>query len=353
MTRPSTGTTFTAGGFNDVDNRFNEDRTGLLAVLIRDARGASTNISPHNEDGSVHWSPFATDGKLRDDLFAFKRDNGIWVPNDATNEGWHLAGAFSEGRGPSTKPSIDTDEQMIEQSNQPFDSVLTKEDEPFSFTAIETAKPFLRRLRNNLRLVDDNGNSLVETPGGVDVGWAKPIDADSIDRQALFVRARRRQGKTLFTVEGWACAKVSDIGTSRPGKKGESAEITMRPLPDGYFMAHQDGEYMPVIKYTWVSGDAWTAIGTPAPAVYTVTLGSPSAGTFTLTYGGNTTAAIAYNATTAAVKSALVALDDGYTTADWSVTGTTGGPYTVTTPVGALTGSGSGLTGGTFSVVAA
>lgn len=84
---------------------------------------------------------------------------------------------------------------------------------------------------------------------------------------------------------------------------------------------------------------------------YLVTLGSPSAGTFTLTYRGNTTAGIAYNAAATAVKSALVALDDGYDAADWTVTGSTGGPYTITTPTGhAVTGSGAGLTGGTFSI---
>lgn len=353
MTRPATGTTFVAGGYNDVDNRFQDNRTGLVAALVRDARGADTDISPHNSDGSVKWSPLAEDGTLRGDLFAFVRENGIWVENTDANEGFHLAGAFAEGNGPQSKPSIDSDEQMIEQSNAPFDVTPTKDDEPFSFTAVETAKPFLRRLRNNLRLTDSNGNSLVEVPGGVDAGWGKPVDSETVDRQVLLVRARKRGGKTLYVVDGYACTKLTDVGNSRIGKKGEAAELTFKPVPDGYFMAFQDGEYVPIIKYTWVGGDAWTELGTPVPAVYTVTLGSPSAGDFTLTFGGNTTSAIAYNAAASAVKSALVALDDGYTSADWTVTGSAGGPYTVTTPSGALTGSGSGLTGGTFSVVAA
>lgn len=353
MTRPATGTTFNAGGFNDVDNRFQDSRTGLVAALVRDARGAATNISPHNSDGSVLFSPLAEDGTLRADLFAYVRENGVWVENTDDNEGWHLAGAFAEGNGPTSSPSIDSDEQMIEQSNAPFDVVLTREDEPFSFTAIETAKPFLRRLRNNLRLSDASGNSLVEVPGGVDAGWAKPIDAESVDRQVLLVRARKRNGKTLYVVDGYSCAKLTDIGTSRMGKTGEAAELTFKPVADPYFMAVQDSSYVPIIKYTWVGGDAWEAMGTPVPSVYTVTLGSPSDGTFTLTFGGNTTSTIAYNALASAVKSALVALDDGYGTADWTVTGNAGGPYTVTTPGGgALTGSGTGLTGGTFSVAA-
>lgn len=86
---------------------------------------------------------------------------------------------------------------------------------------------------------------------------------------------------------------------------------------------------------------------------YLVTLGSPSAGTFTLTWNGNTTSGIAYNATNATVKSALVALDDGYGTSDFTVTGSAGGPYTVTVPGGVVTGSGASLTDGAFTVAEA
>lgn len=81
------------------------------------------------------------------------------------------------------------------------------------------------------------------------------------------------------------------------------------------------------------------------PVGYTVTLTDATGGTFTLTFGGLTTSAIAYDASAATVKAALVALDDGYTTSDWTVTGSAGGPYTVTSPGGTLTGSGASLTG--------
>ena len=68
-------------------------------------------------------------------------------------------------------------------------------------------------------------------------------------------------------------------------------------------------------------------------------------GTFTLTYGGQTTSAIAYNAATSAVQSALVALSSvgsGHVT----VTGSAGNYVVVfTTVTGTLTGSGSSLTG--------
>ena len=103
-----------------------------------------------NANGTVKWSPFAQNGELRDDLFAEKRVNGFLVPNTTTNEGWYLAGAFGEGNGPSEKPSISTDEQMIEQSNWPFESDIMKQDEPFTFQALQNLQPAIARLIKNL-----------------------------------------------------------------------------------------------------------------------------------------------------------------------------------------------------------
>ncbi|NKR60250.1 hypothetical protein GS474_16090 [Rhodococcus hoagii] len=92
-------------------------------------------------------------------------------------------------------------------------------------------------------------------------------------------------------------------------------------------------------------------ISKPSTA-YTVTIGGgPTGGTFTLSVGGQTTAGIAYNATAAAVKSALEALST-VGTGNANVTGTAGGPYTVSLANGGLlTGSGASLTpSGTVTV---
>jgi hypothetical protein len=94
-------------------------------------------------------------------------------------------------------------------------------------------------------------------------------------------------------------------------------------------------------------------------AVYTVTLGTQSSGSFTLTVGANTTAGIPFNATAAAVQTALTGLASvGANNA--TVTGAAGGPYTVTfqNALGAqavtMTGSGAALTTpGNFSVASA
>jgi RHS repeat-associated protein len=96
-----------------------------------------------------------------------------------------------------------------------------------------------------------------------------------------------------------------------------------------------------------------TTYGYAADAVQQVSLtGAPTGGTFTLTYGGQTTSAIAYNASATAVQSALQglatigsgnALVAGPAGGPWAIrfTGSLGG-VVVATP----TGSGAGLTGG-------
>lgn len=87
--------------------------------------------------------------------------------------------------------------------------------------------------------------------------------------------------------------------------------------------------------------------------VQTATItGAPTGGTFTLTFSGQTTAAIAYNATAAAVQAALEALSN-VNPGDITVTGNAGGPYTLTfggqylgDNVASITATAS-LTGGT------
>ncbi len=95
--------------------------------------------------------------------------------------------------------------------------------------------------------------------------------------------------------------------------------------------------------------------GTVIDNLQTVALGSPSAGTFTLTYKAQTTSALAYNASAAAVQTALLALSS-IGTGNVTVTGSAGGPYsvvfagTLAQDTTAMTGSGGGLTGGTFAI---
>jgi hypothetical protein len=82
--------------------------------------------------------------------------------------------------------------------------------------------------------------------------------------------------------------------------------------------------------------------------------GSPTGGTFTLSAGGNTTTALAYNAAASAVQTAVRAFGGIFSTV--TVTGSGGGPYTITFPDATsnvssasapFSADGSLLTGGT------
>jgi hypothetical protein len=79
--------------------------------------------------------------------------------------------------------------------------------------------------------------------------------------------------------------------------------------------------------------DATTALTAAVNETQTVTItGGPTGGTFTLTYGGQTTATIAYNAAASAVRTALGAISSVGGAGNVSVTGGPGPttPYVVT-----------------------
>lgn len=107
----------------------------------------------------------------------------------------------------------------------------------------------------------------------------------------------------------------------------------------------------------WVPLTDAAGFGPAVNEVQSVTLtGTPTGGTFTLTALTQTTAGIAYNAIASAVQSALGALSN-VGSANVAVTGSAGA-YSVTfqnslggEPIALMTGSASGLTGGTSPAV--
>lgn len=121
--------------------------------------------------------------------------------------------------------------------------------------------------------------------------------------------------------------------------------LNIRWLMDYDFRNLQDRSVLDVYAGTGVIADGKTA------EVQTLTIGgSPTGGTFTVSAQGQTTAAIAYNATAAAVQTAINKLDGVNVTVTLS-----GAVYTVTfrEPVGntaALTATGS-FTGGTSPTI--
>ncbi|MFT4202194.1 hypothetical protein [Gordonia sp. (in: high G+C Gram-positive bacteria)] len=146
----------------------------------------------------------------------------------------------------------------------------------------------------------------------------------------------------------WQWWHVGKTGTD----KGSEVNLAMdaESMGDISLAMLEDGDYMYDMG---IDGPGWASMAADlgyagTQSKWTVTIGgTPSGGTFTLTVGGQTTSGIAYNATNSAVKTALEALSS-VGAGNVTVTGSAGGPFTVTLPNGGtLTASGSGLTGGT------
>lgn len=262
MAIPAVGTTWRAGGFADVDNRFYA-RGGLAAVLIRDNRGEETDISPWHAGPVRFWSPFADDGTPRADLFASVRVDGIWYPNPDPNEGFWMVGAMTEDGGPERAPNIKEDNAMILQSNFPFDTDLTEEGIVINFTGVETVKPLMKRLRMNVPLSDIDGDPIVEDPGTENFSIGKPIDVESVERQIILLFARRKAGKYIFSAEGYSLCKLTNIGNFRRSKTDPDAgELGYTVLPDPFFVSKDPGdptgtEMIPILYNEWVTGEAW------------------------------------------------------------------------------------------------
>lgn len=91
---------------------------------------------------------------------------------------------------------------------------------------------------------------------------------------------------------------------------------------------------------------------TPASKTLTIT-GTPTGGTFTLKFNGKETGTINHNASAANVKTALVALDDGFSASDWSTSGGAlpGTAVVIGAPPGLLQVGTNSLSGGTAPAV--
>lgn len=255
MARPTTGVSYDAGRFHRPDPK-KLIRGRMIAVLVRDALGTATNLSPHNPDGSVNFSPLAEDGQLRADLLIDSAGT--------TNDGWRLVGPVHKGDGPKKSTSIDTDNYEIEQDIYPYDTTITKQEETFKFTPSDSASDVVRRLRYELPLSNPDGTPIVDQEGREDAFYAKPLGGGQVDRQFLLVIVRKIGGKELVCVDGYPRAVRSNMGDSAfSATDGEAPELEFKGLPDPSFMAMQDGIYVPAFGGTWIGGHLWASLATP------------------------------------------------------------------------------------------
>lgn len=209
-------------------------------------------------------------------------------------------------------------------------SIQQSKDDTFEITFIEFLNP------NVMEVVYGKGNVVIspaDTSHGTHIS-TKSL-ADVLDHCAYIVDTFDGKVKRRRVIPDAQPDKIDPIA-EKPGD-WSVYKVTFDIYPDS----------QGVTSYTYTElNDKLSSYG------YTVDLGGATGGTFTLTHGGHTTGALAFGSTSSAVKTALVGLDDGYTTSDWDVTGSAGSlTVTVPTSSGALTGDGSSLTGGTGLVI--
>lgn len=161
------------------------------------------------------------------------------------------------------------------------------------------------------------------------------------------------------TTEAWTVEDRSWLASRDGTEVTQTVTLSVAAFTQG---THYPNGYIPsgtIIGKITASGLYGPYAGATAE-VQTVTItGTPTGGTFTLTFQGETTAAIAYNATAAAVEAALEALSV-VNVNDVTVTGgpgpgtaytvTFGGQYSGENVV-QLTASGASLTGGSTPAV--
>ncbi len=171
-----------------------------------------------------------------------------------------------------------------------------------------------------------------------------------------------------FALEVWVDAQGTDV-CDDPNAQGEWGYLLLPRLEGGIvgdFEVANGAVNFTITGANTVEGNRWgkgpypVEMGAGTSEVQRVTItGTPTGGSFTLTYAGQTTTAIAYNATPAAVQTALEALSN-VGVGDIVVTGGPGPgtPYTLTfanslaeRDVAQLTAAGS-FTGGSSPAVA-
>ena len=258
MTQIEEGTDWVTAGLNFRAPEYLDVGTAVAAAF-RDARGPATDLSPHNEDGSIRWWPFTADQKIPGNLFKIIRDNetGTVVTNPAENQGFVHLGPQEDGDGPSWKPKVTSNHVMIVQDIYPYFSEITEISQPFSVTPIDFHAPWVQRLTDREPLQDADGNWLLEDPGQAGAIYGSRPGSHNPARQFLFYRERDVDGKPLYSCDIVTYSKLDDLGDSKVDKKKPRTQaLTFLPTPDLRCMGMKNGVYQPIGPIYRVYGGA-------------------------------------------------------------------------------------------------
>lgn len=175
--------------------------------------------------------------------------------------------------------------------------------------------------------------------GGISFEAAKAMFGGTITETGVTpnqVKTFRKLGldvRPYFQVEGQS---ISDSGGDvhcLVYKARATGDMSGEFADGSFFLMGAQGQGLPRLSddrlYDFIQNETATPI-TPTDEVQVVTIsGGPTGGTFALTFSAQTTTGIAYNASAATVQTALEALSN-IAPGDVVVTGSAGGPYTVT-----------------------
>lgn len=259
MALPSAGGTYSA----ILEPGLNAEavRKGIVTdVFIRDYNGPYTNLADPTVglNANGHFSPFALDGELRDDLL---------ITSDSANLGFYHLGLLTED-GVRYTPQVSQQETMAAQLRRSVRVDITKEDDRIRIVS-EESTPLTDALMDDVPLLG------LQDLGAAGYSVTKPMNGNIVQRQIIAL---------MFDGQHYA-AKVfprvmrSDVGDTQWNKQNPDVlDITYTALP------------CPYAKYpvsTLREGVGWRGMG-----------GLP-------VFGGSAPVATALTATTATVAHAI------------------------------------------------
>ena len=245
------------------------------------------------------------------------------VPNDANADleaiGWEFCGYLDEKKGISLNPSIEV--KKFNAFGHPKFRVKLKNGE------VETGFTILEENAVTRKIV---------LPGSAANKIGAPKDVQ------IYVLYRVIDKDTADGVRVWVSLTPAPVET-----KDHSGFVDGELTNVGCVVHHTNDAVGDVFEI--VSG---APVGSSATRDWQLAV-TATGGSFTLSYGGESTAPITVSGISAStIKTALAALDDGFKSADWTITGASS-PYAVKLPkAGVITVDATSATGGTVTVTA-
>lgn len=251
---------------------------------------------------------------------------------------WDTVGEVQKAAGVSLTPDLTTADIEGYGSLGARRTIVTKE----AFSIDATLQEYLRRLNFELYYRTKMAETVPDASSG-EIRTIKPNNSGIIYYSGILIATDGALGEEIYPY--WIFPRLSVTKTGALSLKMDAEMATPVTLSVYPQRVRADWETPGPFAFG-VAGKGWKALVDDGNTGFTTAVnevqlltisGAPTGGTFTLTYSGQTTSAIPYNASASTVETALEALSN-IAPGDVTVTGSAGGPYTITFD-GALGGS--------------